>query len=243
MTMIRFLGHILPNRLINASQKFEMRHVPLDLKALVTIQIKDSEIEVLCELDHFEQAQFDILHFNVFQETRACVDLLAFASGMGFTVILDTFVGEDDKSKVIQAEDQTLKGLSPFPTPETFHLVLSDQRISNILHMLTATLQEPNVLPINCARAIEAIAHEIVPGEKDKKRRWSHMGKALQATNDYMEPISRLSVGPRHGVLDQPPGADQLEVRRRAWTLMYRFIEYRKGGNTYLSPSEFPLLQ
>ena len=241
MPTIHFLGHVYPNRALNVTgQQFEMRHVPLDLKALVTIQIKDSAIDVICELDDFAQAQFEALHLNVFHEVRACVDLLAFASGMGFTVILEEFVGTDGIAKVIQAQDRTLEGLSPFPSPETFHLVLSDFRVSSILNMLTSTLQEPYVLPINCARAVEAIAHQITPGETDKNRRWKKMGEALHASKSYVEPISLLSHGPRHGELTQPPGSDQLEVRRKAWVLMYRFLEYRKRGS--LTNSDFPML-
>jgi hypothetical protein len=242
MTTVRFLGRVYPERSpgLLASQRFDLRYPDWDLTASIIIRFNNSAIEAVCELSHFEQSYFERLHLHVFHQIRACMDLFAFASGMGFGVILEQFVAEDGQTRVIQSEDSVLDGLFPFPAPETFHLVLGDFNISSILHMLTSTLQEPYVLPINCARAVEAIAHQIAPGEKDKNKRWKKMGEALHARKSYMEPISLLSHGPRHGELIQPPGAAQLEVRRKAWILMYRFLEYRKRGS--LTSSDFPWL-
>ena len=193
MPTIHFLGQIFPNRKItvNENPQVELRYATF--RAIVTIHIRDSRIDVVCELDQYEPKNFELLLVPVFQLARAWVDALAFSRGMGFTTVIESLVDPAGEKITIQCHDPSLEGLCQIQTGMVAHLL--DLDVGTILHMLTSTLEEPHLVAVNCARAIEAIAHQISPDETDKKRRWKKLQDTLHATREYTERISTLSVG------------------------------------------------
>jgi hypothetical protein len=69
------------------------------------------------------------------------------------------------------------------------------------------------------------------------------MRAALNATKPYVQSITEMSHGTRHG--DWSTERSEEEARKtteRAWILMNRFLEYRKRGDQSLPLTDFPLL-
>jgi hypothetical protein len=69
------------------------------------------------------------------------------------------------------------------------------------------------------------------------------MHKALNITRDYQQYITDQSKGPRHGDPQFVEGTITREVSMRTWSIMNRFLEYRKRGNQPLMGPDFPLLE
>jgi hypothetical protein len=91
-------------------------------------------------------------------------------------------------------------------------------------------------------RAIEALAQIISPGERNDNKRWIKLRDALNLSKPYLMVITEHSKGPRHGNYFEPRTVPDEDIRMRAWTIMNRFLEYRKRGAIGLPLSEFPLL-
>ena len=66
--------------------------------------------------------------------------------------------------------------------------------------------------------------------------------ESLNLTKEYVQFISELSAGPRHGTIDPQDPIEVMEVRRRAWVIANRFLEFRKRGSVDLSEPSFPRL-
>jgi hypothetical protein len=66
--------------------------------------------------------------------------------------------------------------------------------------------------------------------------------RALQATQESIQPITDASRGPRHGDLAYIPGEITSDITRRSWILMNRFLEYKRRGDKPLPAEEFAVL-
>ena len=113
-----------------------------------------------------------------------------------------------------------------------------------ILHWLTSTLAQPYLWQINCHLAVEGIGRLVSPNEDDTKRRWLNLRAALNLSEDYVHLISEASKGPRHANLVDifSTTIEVAEARKRSWTIMNRFLEYRRRKVVSLPEDEFPRL-
>jgi hypothetical protein len=125
-----------------------------------------------------------------------------------------------------------------------FNLVRSEPRLGQALNDLIDVLIIPGVAYVNCGRVIDNIRRMITPpGTATAPQAWEAMHTALNVSRPYQEWISEQSKGPRHA--DHIPdlsGEISMDLTHRTWTVMNRFLEYRKRGNQPLTPPEFPLL-
>jgi hypothetical protein len=243
MPKVRFLGVVFPSRglQIHNLHSLGFRYAS-GLTADLQVEVRDSKITVDCELNRYDPSEFEMLHLHVFHIVRAFVDLVAFCSGNGYTTVLQDFIDPDGASLRIQAQDPSLANICTITPTDLFSLI-ADFEVSEILHTLTSTLQQPYLWPVNCARAIEAMARLVVPNEQNPKRRWKEFRAALRISEPYLQLISQVSTEPRHGSLQEllRPSPNYYHVRQRAWTVMNRFLEFRKrGGVDVLPASEFP---
>jgi hypothetical protein len=71
---------------------------------------------------------------------------------------------------------------------------------------------------------------------------WGIFQTNLRISRDFRELITDTSKGPRHGDRTYIEGATTIEITKRAWQIMDRFIEYRRRRNQPLPEADFPLL-
>ena len=69
------------------------------------------------------------------------------------------------------------------------------------------------------------------------------MRENLNIQKAYLRFISDASAKARHANRNYIPPRIVSEVLKRSWTIMDRYLEYRKGGNTRLSADQFRLLE
>jgi hypothetical protein len=208
-----------------------------------TVEIQNCQVVIHCDLNRFERTDFSMVHLGAFRIARAVVDMAAFERGIGLTLIIDKFDGLTGKPDTIHSQDLTLASLCTVSRLDVTRFICMDLQVSRALNELTGTLERPDEILTDCARAIERLTHILAPNA-EKKERWRVLRKTLQLSEGYVRLISQTSEGPRHGNPKQPALSKVLDSRRRAWVIMDRFLIFKKRGDKPLdlNPESFPLL-
>ena len=124
-----------------------------------------------------------------------------------------------------------------------YKIALSDPDVMLAVNDLIASIAVSHHGPINCGRVVEVIRDAIAPRSAKEKQAWEIMRTSLNLSFDYVQFITHVSKGPRHGKRMGVTTQDQFnETINRAWTVMNRFFEYKKRGDVALPIDLFPLL-
>jgi hypothetical protein len=258
MPTIRFIGRVYPPHLnlafstpVNSAIEILRPGTPLDgLDAHFNVGIKNSIVTVTCNVNRQESGDWGTLCACAYELGRAAVDMLAFSLGWGITLVMEKTEYEDGRVEALHYADPSLTGLcTAYKTEADFsdiyEIILSHRSIMAALNDITSTLESPFRTPVNCFRAVEAIAKLISPqlGPKDDLQRWQNMHAALNLSRSYLDPIAEHAKYPRHGNYWNYPSEIDPEIRQRTWTVMDRFLKFRKVGNLPLSEPEFRRLK
>jgi hypothetical protein len=125
---------------------------------------------------------------------------------------------------------------------EFFDIVMKEPGLSVALDDLIQAISTPYILPVSCARAIEALRHLFAHANESRAATWARMREHLNLTEEYIRLITSRSVAPRHGDVSGVGGDVTSEISTRSWTVMNRYLHYRKGGCKRLLLADFPLL-
>lgn len=186
---------------------------------------------------------------------RAFTDLVSFAMGIGFRITFDLFEHPDGRTGAIQ---QISADVSSICTAYKFPPKTHDENEA-FVKALNAVIQEPNLAgsmtdlgdtlahwhqtPTNCGRVLDSLRRAVAPAVKPIKG-WKVLQGIVNADETYMKLISDMSIDTRHGDRSSVMSpAEIVEVSRRTWEIVNRFIEFRMRGNSSLSLSEFPMLR
>jgi len=111
-----------------------------------------------------------------------------------------------------------------------------------LLNDLIDSILAPHGAVVNCARAIEGIRLRMTPEGFTKKQGWEEMRWSLRIDHAYLKFITDQSEGPRHADRSGVNNVEYQMTLERSWTVMNRYLEYKKRGNQPLPESEFELL-
>jgi hypothetical protein len=172
--------------------------------------------------------------------------VVAFSTGWALQVILDSITIGDDVKPFAVSEKRVGPLCMAYSLESGFDEVcdwmLTDFTLRFALNDLVKGIAGENYPLIASGRAVEAIRHLIAGPNVDPKKGWPLMREALRIDAHYLREITDASTNPRHGARDAT-GPQQSEMLLRAWTVMNRYLEYRKrGGKDSLPPIEFPML-
>ena len=207
----------------------------------MTFSIKGTAIRADCEIDSIDDANIIILQWWVLSFVDAVVDAIAFSVGQGIAAFISHYELPGFPEKPFSVRDEELKAVCLLPTSEILSLAEKERGIIKHLHDLVHTLLRPLDSAVNCFRAIEGFRKLMSP-DAEKNQQWKTLRDNLNLTEGYLMFVTKLSEGFRHGDVGPQNTKDILETRKRAWTVAYRFLEYRRRGNTPLPISEFPPL-
>ena len=250
MQTVHFLGRVFPepvNVTLSSPPVITWQATEIGASLEFVTHIVDSHIDIECRLTGYLPEYFALIYMRAFDICRAQVDLVAFKSGLGLTVVLETFIDPNGAATKILLQNESLAALcTAFTLDDGFDQVCSHVLRSIPLFMalrdLIAAISLPHVSPVDCARAIERLKHLIASPDSGEKQAWQQLRQALQIHETYLKFITSHSANPRHGQPGHIPGAVTSEVTRRAWVIMNRYFEYLKRGSIPLSPTDFPLL-
>jgi len=254
MPTVTFLGRVFP-----ACYEISFSSKPLDWKwqeENLTLhfdcRIEKSIVTVKCTLDKFRPEYLAEIHRRALDIVRSAVNLAAFSSGTGYSVIFESVINTSGQKTMFAPQDSSLArlcasfslGSQPGKTSfgEMWGLVVSDPPLFQALDDLIVSITLPHHSSVNCARAIEGLRHLIATPDATVSEAWEQMRNALQLDRNFLQLITDTSTAPRHGNRSHIRGVTTTEIVRRSWIIMDRFLEYRKRGNSPLPATDFPVL-
>lgn len=252
MPKIQFIGRVLPEAIKVSVQAPELKWKceALGVEPIFRVKIGNSFVNVECEIEKFDPSYVGELYRRALDLARASTNLVAFATGYGLTVILETMIDPVGTPSSIAPIDPAIAPLCTAFSLEparqddfnaTFRVVLAEPPLFRSLDDLIAAITLPHVSLVNCGRVIDAIRRMISPALEGAAA-WQAMHQALNISRPYQEWISQQSTGPRHANPEFVAGNITTEVTHRTWAIMNRFLEYRKCGNQLLTVPNFPQL-
>jgi hypothetical protein len=255
MPVVRFLGRVLPDNLKVSfvdSQRTNWGSDDLGFPIIMQARIKDSQIEVRCEVDRCEEHHVSRLLARAYNLVNAYVDAAVFSTGLAMFADLNTFVGEDNQLLTVSLDNSA--DMAPlctaFKFPSTnpvdiaefekvMTLILGEPELLGSINDLAQTLLFFHSSPTNCGRVLDSLRRAVAPSLKPKQG-WGVLREIVNCDENYMFWVSEYSHNPRHG--DRTTDIDRGiidEIRKRTWNVMNRMLEYRKGGNAPLDKSKF----
>ena len=248
MITVHFLGKVLPKTAsISIAHKPTIKWELPDIGKTMefTCHIRDSNIDVECRLERWEASLFTEAYKRAFDLSRASIGLVGFAMGQGLSVYLETFVCPDGNPSDLLFKDDSLPAMcTAFGLDHDFDIVhtivLQEPGLYMILNELMEAITLPHVSVVNCARVVERIKHLLAPNAQTDNQAWATMRTALSIDEPYLRYVTDHSKNARHGKGDFIPGSTTSEVTRRAWSIVNRYLEYKKGGGHL--PAGSPIL-
>jgi hypothetical protein len=103
MPTITFSGHILPQgRNITFHDLPKMTIEKDDLKVTTISKIQNGAVHIDCDLNRELQSDELIrLYMRVYEATRTTMDVLSFATGLGYTLVLDTYTNANRTTEFV----------------------------------------------------------------------------------------------------------------------------------------------
>jgi hypothetical protein len=242
MVKITFTGAIVPgNFLINLSHGPIIWSIPDIGDVLTTVAVRGADIKVDCEIsgtsdDHI----LTLLHWHVLHMVTGAVDVVAFSKGTGVSVVINHCKISDGRNGPIGLRDEDLVKACPMDHSEINIVVASDPVILKHLHDLVESVFKPLEAQINCARAVEGFRRLLSQGTDAQQ--WDFMRNNLNFSKSYLTFVTDLSREPRHGYVGPQNIGNIGKTRIHAWTVAYRFMQFRVRGNIKLPESDFPIL-
>jgi hypothetical protein len=252
MEKVVFHGRVLPPHIqITAnSPKINWRVEEFDITITCSVLIDKSVATVILELQEWRLEYLSDFHKRATDLARATVNMLAFSTGHGLFVMIDSItyphgvLGTLHRQELGVERLVTSFSLDPSRLQElndSFLTILFDHNIFIALDDITSAVINGHMAQANCGRAIEMIRNIISP-KKISNAAWKEMQEALNVSREYQESISKDLTANRHGASAAVPGPIVSKTIERTWSIMNRLIEYKKRGSVPLKPSEFPLL-
>jgi hypothetical protein len=250
---MRFTGRVLPPATLVNFPTHKLMWDLSEYKIPVTITFKVSislsVIDVECLNPTTATYGVDIYFARAMDLLRAATSLLSFSSGQYFYPDLDTVHFPDGRSAKIVLANRTVATLCTSFNPDNddaqlvSEIVFSDLRLMLALRDLIDSQINPHLTAINCARVVDTIKHLITPVSGiSENQKWKNMHSCLNTTESYIKHITTSSREHRHGKSDPKTGDELTEIIKRTWTVMDRFLLYKKQGDARLSKDAHPLL-
>jgi hypothetical protein len=257
MPTVSFLGRVLPAPIQVSFADVPKVHWKWEEESITinfTVVVERSRVKVECELDTYKEQYVAELHRRAFDLVRACVNVAVFGSGHGLYVIFEQFVRPDGvlsqlifTSSPDLVRECTAFRMSPATKEEkkvleqVLALVMSEPALFMLLNDLVQCISVPHVTPVSCGRVVDGLRKLVAPG--DPRMAWPIFRGAVHVDEAYVTFISEHSKNSRHGEHVRIDGPTTVEIQKRAWVIMNRFLEFRKRGNQQLPLGEFPLLR
>ncbi len=201
-----------------------------------------------CKASQFSQEILVDIYMRVFDIVKAAVNVAAFAWGIGYTVLIDAFRDPNGVcGPLICDARETAKLCTAYSpnVPEEFsqiiQIIANDKGLFQVFDDLIVSISTPHHSPVNCARAVEGIRH-LISQASDPKNSWLALRDALKLSELFLKYITDTSIERRHGSHKRIEGDVTIEVIRRAWVALNRYLEYKKRGSQPLPEAEFPIL-
>jgi hypothetical protein len=250
MPTVRFTGRILPAALnVSVANRptFRWNADELGLEITFRVHIENGSIQIDCDLGKFEEAYVVPLSMRAHDIARASVDLIAFATGNGLTVMLEEFTDPTGTTTQLAPQQPSLAALVSavkIGTPDfdkILQVVLAEPRLFLALRDLIEAISVPHRATVACVRAVRNLG-PILGSSGSPDRSWLSLRENLQISRPYLQRITQYVQNPGGGDHAHISDARATDIVHGAWIIMNRILEYLRRGGQPLPVSEFPLL-
>lgn len=211
MPTVKFFGRILPSvckvtLTLDPSTTLNWKDTERQNYFAFKIYIANSDVRVDCDAEHYDRSQFDEVYRRAFDLARAAVDVVAFGTGWGLTVVFDKFEDQSGATSDLVIHDPSLPPLvtafkvaGPLPNnlQETLQLVWTEPALFFVFRDLIEAITLPHRASVSCARAIEGLRNLIATPGQARGQAWGDFNRALQLDANYTRLITATSVGTR----------------------------------------------
>jgi hypothetical protein len=249
MVTVCFTGRVFPAhfQVTLTLPPIDWEDKPTGMSMRFTTEYRNGEVRVECTTNKLESDQHMIEIYNrAFDIARSGLDLISFSTGRPYTVVIEKFTKPDGQTVPFSISQLDLARLCTAFGPgqtylEVLKLVIAEPPVFYALRELIESISYPRRPLINCARAIDILRTQMAPTVA-RSQGWPEMRTNLNLSESYLRFITEYSKDWRHGNYTPIPPKTIQEVTERSWTVMNRFLEFRKWGNRPLPTTEFPLL-
>jgi hypothetical protein len=249
MPTFKFVGRVLPRALdltIDGARPFTCYNDEIGIQFTCLVTVNKSMIEATCDASHYNEAHIVHYHREAYYVTRTLINLVAFKRGCGLTIAFEAFVTPSGEfcglAPIYFPFAQAATAFELHELDEMFLLAMADKGFAVALSDLIHAASAPYAVAINSARAIETLRQLFAEPGDSRAAAWARMRERLRLTDEYLRFITDHSVAPRHGDITGISGFKNAEISLRAWTVMNRFIVYRRKGSQPLPEGDYPLL-
>ena len=251
MAIARVHGRVFPSfvRLTASGIKITYKRPSIGIHMeMETTFNDDGTVVVACDLISFDSlVHQSLLHKAAQHLAQPYVDLATLRLGRAVSLILSHIEWPDGSISEIDKRDSKVEGLATVlqddeSLKQLVGILFQDHQTAIAVRDLADTLRQEHIVEINFGRVMDAICIYFAPPGTKRDKGWEPMRTALRISAPYLRSITDASIAPRHG--DQSGAiTDRQPLAVRSWTIMNRFLEYRKRGDQPLPESDFPLLE
>lgn len=195
-------------------------------------------------MERFDEGRhFVDLYLRAQDFTYAALDIISFSTSKHHRLIIEKWIKPTGESADIydQFHDMPQLNSAAVNFDVLLNIILREPPLFRAMRDLISGTMEPHASAVNCGRVVDALRRLIAPN-LERKQGWARFRSILRVERPYVELITNTATAPRHGSFDRIKGDVTNEIAIRTWTLMNRYLEYRKRGNQPLPEAEFPVL-
>lgn len=165
-----------------------------------------------------------------------------FAEARGFQVVMESFEADGAEQFFSWGDPAIRSHIASLSLPQGFAEMLVDASLKNFelsfaIQDLITAIRTSNYCEIASGRAVEVVRTQF-PAPTEPAA-WELMRKHLNLTKEYLQFVTHKSQSPRHGRRLSSADGSGMEVMKRAWTVVCRYVEYARRGEGPLKEPEF----
>jgi hypothetical protein len=246
MHIIQYFGHIEPRSAeFNSDTDQNITDESRGISARFRMRIQGSEVHLVCNLK--SQVHPNSLYVLAYDMCRLWINMHSFATGISYTLHFDEMIDYAGRREKLSSQFVHAKRLCTAYNleegmKEAWLILVNEAKLFVAFNDLMHAVVFTNEIPVATARVLDTIRVLMAPKGMKTEKAWPYVQKGLGVSEAYLKFVTDISKGPRHGDITYASVETCEELLIRAWTVMNRFIEYRKRGNLTLPLSEFPAL-
>ena len=197
MPTIVFSGYVLPpSAEVNAHGTLDWKDDNIAFPLIY--RIEKSKLIVQCDVETVTDLTVNYTHQVAYTQIRGVLDAISFTEGVGLRLIIDYCTLPNSGPLLLRSGTASLKTLCPFTPQEVVDAITKERRLLKPFNDLTETLHNPLDSFVNAHRAIEGLCR-LISNDNNRSRRWESLRENLNISRPYLDFITNLSKGARHG--------------------------------------------
>lgn len=211
----------------------------------ISVSIQRSQISVDVS-SKTEITDFNTLRNLVRDFIRLHTDAYGYLHGYAYEIEITSFSGRNNTPHIIYGvqinELESDYQNRPIPDYKDVAKLMyegANNELRIALNDLRLAIQHPNDTGVFCFRAIESLMQYFGPKNDGT---WNQFRNTLNISRDFLKPIEDKSWSPRHGKPVLITHLERVDIMKRTWKIVDRFLIYLKNGKNDLDAQKYPNL-